>query len=220
MLRWCRGGKLLQITERSPDPDVFHQCISDDCLDLIREVLTQYPFEKATVVGRQIREGCPRLRPERDRGDAVAPDQLPVRINPIRIGGIEPLVKPVNRSRQVGIRVQLRHQHGNGRCDITAGVVRLSSALSLLDSVEPQRVVQTPRFLADKQGIGVDDADRGTARRCGLARPAAHRRAVSGPGPYAVPRRTRRRDEAGRGAAGPTAWGRRRAGAACACCAR
>ena len=40
------------------------------------------------------------------------------------------------------------------------------------------------------------------------------------PDPYAVPRRTRRRDEAGRGAAGPTAWGRRRAGAACACCAR
>ena len=33
--------------------------------------------------------------------------------------------------------------------------------------------------------------------------------------PYAVPRRTRRR-----GAAGPTAWGRRRAGAAGACCAR
>ena len=33
--------------------------------------------------------------------------------------------------------------------------------------------------------------------------------------PYAVPRRTRRR-----GAAGPTAWGRRRAGGAGACCAR
>ena len=32
---------------------------------------------------------------------------------------------------------------------------------------------------------------------------------------YAVPRRTRRR-----GAAEPTAWGRRRAGAPCACCAR
>ena len=38
-------------------------------------------FEKAAVVGRQVREGCPCLRPERDRGDAVAPDQLPVRID-------------------------------------------------------------------------------------------------------------------------------------------
>ncbi len=38
--------------------------------------------------------------------------------------------------------------------------------------------------------------------------------------PHAVPRRTRRRGDAMRGAAGPTAWGRRRAGAACACCAR
>ena len=45
-----------------------------------------------------------------------------------------------------------------------------------------------------------------------------------GPGgavrPYAVPRRTRRRGAAGRGAAGLAAWGRRRAGTACACCAR
>ena len=38
--------------------------------------------------------------------------------------------------------------------------------------------------------------------------------------PYAVPRRTRRRGDAVRGAAGSTAWGRRRAGTACACCAR
>ena len=38
--------------------------------------------------------------------------------------------------------------------------------------------------------------------------------------PYAVPRRTRRRGDAVRGAAGPAAWGRRRAGTACACCAR
>ena len=42
---------------------------------------------------------------------------------------------------------------------------------------------------------------------------------------YAVPRRTRRRDDAVRGAAvrgaaGPAAWGRWRAGTACACCAR
>ena len=38
--------------------------------------------------------------------------------------------------------------------------------------------------------------------------------------PYAVPRRTRRRGDAVRGAAVPAAWGRRRAGTACACCAR
>ncbi len=69
------------------------------------------------------------------------------------------------------------------------------------------------------------------------ARVAAHRRAVSGPPPppgpqtasrgqgasarpYAVPGRTRRRGEAVRDAAGSAAWSRRRAGAACACCAR
>ena len=37
---------------------------------------------------------------------------------------------------------------------------------------------------------------------------------------YAVPSRTRRRGDAVRGAAGPAGWGRRRAGIACACCAR
>ena len=78
---------------------------------------------------------------------------------------MQPVVKPVDRSRQVGIRVQLRHQHGDGRFDIAASIMRLSSDLSRLDSVEPQRVVQTPWFLADKQGIGVDDARPG--RRVG-----------------------------------------------------
>ena len=38
--------------------------------------------------------------------------------------------------------------------------------------------------------------------------------------PYAVPRRTRRRGDAVRGAAEPAAWDRRRAGTACASCAR
>ena len=78
---------------------------------------------------------------------------------------MQPVVKPVDRSRQVGIRVQLRHQHGDGRFDIAASIMRLSSDLSRLDSVEPQRVVQTPWFLADKQGIGVEDARPG--RRVG-----------------------------------------------------
>ena len=69
--------------------------------------------------------------------------------------------------------------------------------------------------------------------RVAWARAVAHRRAVSGPlrppacgcepvpgGAYAVPRRTRRRAGAVRGAAVPAGWGRRRAGTACACCAR
>ena len=76
--------------------------------------------------------------------------------------------------------------------------------------------------------------DRGPVRTpVACARAAAHRRAVSGHcrprpragaggpcPPYAVPRRTRRRGDAVRGAAGPAAWDRRRAGTACACCAR
>ena len=71
--------------------------------------------------------------------------------------------------------------------------------------------------------------DRWPARTVSWTRPAAHRQAVSGPRlpargrtarPYAVVRRTRRRGDAVRGAAGPAWWGRRRAGACGACCAR
>ena len=50
--------------------------------------------------------------------------------------------------------------------------------------------------------------------------PPATRRCRGAVPPYAVPRRTRRRGDAVRGAAGPAAWDRRRAGTACACCAR
>ena len=50
--------------------------------------------------------------------------------------------------------------------------------------------------------------------------PPATRRCRGAVRLYAVPRRTRRRGDAVRGAAVPTAWGRRRAGPACACCAR
>ena len=50
--------------------------------------------------------------------------------------------------------------------------------------------------------------------------PPATRRCRGAVPPYAVPRRTRRRGDAVRGAAGPAAWARRRAGTACACCAR
>ena len=50
--------------------------------------------------------------------------------------------------------------------------------------------------------------------------PPATRRCGGGVRLYAVPRRTRRRGDAVRGAAGPAAWGRRRDGPACACCAR
>ena len=50
--------------------------------------------------------------------------------------------------------------------------------------------------------------------------PPATRRCRGAVRPYAVPRRTRRRGDAVRAAAAPAAWGRRRAGTACACCAR
>ena len=50
--------------------------------------------------------------------------------------------------------------------------------------------------------------------------PPATRRYLWPVRPYAVPRRTRRRGDAVRGEAGSTAWGRRRAGPACACCPR
>ena len=50
--------------------------------------------------------------------------------------------------------------------------------------------------------------------------PPATRRCRGAVRLYAVPRRTRRRGDAVRGAAGPTGWDRRRAGTACACCAR
>ena len=50
--------------------------------------------------------------------------------------------------------------------------------------------------------------------------PPATRRCGGAVRLYAVPRRTRRRGDAVRGAAGPAVWGRRRAGTACACCAR
>ena len=50
--------------------------------------------------------------------------------------------------------------------------------------------------------------------------PPATRRCRGAVRLYAVPRRTRRRGDAVRGAAGAAVWGRRRAGTACACCAR
>ena len=50
--------------------------------------------------------------------------------------------------------------------------------------------------------------------------PPATRRCRGAVPPYAVPRRTRRRGDAVRGAALPAGWDRRRAGTACACCAR
>ena len=50
--------------------------------------------------------------------------------------------------------------------------------------------------------------------------PPATRRCRGAVRLYAVPRRTRRRGDAVRGAAGPAVWGRWRAGTTCACCAR
>ena len=62
-------------------------------------------------------------------------------------------------------------------------------------------------------------ASRG-AQAGGVRPPAASRCRGGGRAPYAVPRRTRRRAGAVRGAAVLAGWGRRRAGTACACCAR
>ena len=62
-------------------------------------------------------------------------------------------------------------------------------------------------------------ASRG-AQAGGVRPPAASRCRGGAVHPYAVPRRTRRRGDAVRGAAVLAGWGRRRAGTACACCAR
>ena len=84
---------------------------------------------------------------------------------------------------------------------------------------------------ASARPVATCAAIAGLPVRVAWARAAAHRRAVSGPGPpgpqtaspvpgagrpYAVPRRTRRRGGAVWGAAVSAPWGRRRAGAACA----
>ena len=135
MARWRRRRSVRRPVRLASNGKSSCECISNDGLDLFREVFAQHPFEKAAIVGRQVREGCPRLRPECDRGDAVAPDQLPLRIDPMRIARMKPVVKPVDCSRQVGIRVQLRHQHGDGRFDIAARVMCLSSDLSVSNSL-------------------------------------------------------------------------------------
>ena len=102
---------------------------------------------------------------------------------------------------------------------------RASGPLGLEARSGPARGCVRPRRPAPSPRV-----PRSLASPCGgLTRPAAHRQAVSGPRrpargraarPYAVVRRTRRRAGAVRGAAGPAVWGRRRAGPACACCAR
>ena len=61
---------------------------------------------------------------------------------------------------------------------------------------------------------------RRTGGRCPATAAPGHAPVPGGRAPYAVPRRTRRRGDAVRGAAGPAGWGRWRAGTACACCAR
>ena len=61
---------------------------------------------------------------------------------------------------------------------------------------------------------------RRTDGRCPAPSAPWPRAVAGGERPYAVVRRTRRRAGAVRGAAGPAAWGRPRAGTACACCAR
>ena len=85
-----------------------------------------------------------------------------------------------------------------------------------------RRPASLPRVPRSRTGPSVwpGREPRRTDGRC-PAPSAPWPRAVAGGGrPYAVVRRTRRRAGAGRGAAGPAAWGRPRAGTACACCAR
>ena len=87
--------------------------------------------------------------------------------------------------------------------------------------VRPRRPAPSLRVPRSRAGsyIGGPCASRG-AQAGGVRPPAASRCRGGGVHPYAVPRRTRRRAGAVRGAAVLAGWGRRRAGTACACCAR
>ena len=80
----------------------------------------------------------------------------------------------------------------------------------------PDRVLDTARLqrLVDRR------PREGGGGRVRLLPPRSGEPVPGGARPYAVPRRTRRRDGAGRGAAMPAGWGRRRAGTTCTCCAR
>ena len=85
-----------------------------------------------------------------------------------------------------------------------------------------RRPASLPRVPRSRTGpfVWPGREQRRTDGRC-PAPSAPWPRAVAGGGrPYAVVRRTRRRAGAVRGAAGPAAWGRPRAGTACACRAR
>ena len=90
-------------------------------------------------------------------------------------------------------------------------------------SAAAARPVAACATIAGRPVLGGLDAIPG-AQTGGVRRPAARRSVAAsccrGGRPYAVVRRTRRRGDAVRGAAAPTVWGRRRAGTACACCAR
>ena len=79
---------------------------------------------------------------------------------------------------------------------------------------------RVPRSLAGSYTCGLCARRGAQAGGVWPLPPSATRRYRGAVPPYAVPRRTRRRGEAVRGAAGPAAWDRRRAGTACACCAR
>ena len=87
-------------------------------------------------------------------------------------------------------------------------------------SSQPKGCAPTPR-----RGAGAGPLDSLPQHDAPLGGPHAQgprhsRRCRGAVRPYAVPRRTRRRGDAVRGAAGPAAWDRRRAGTGCACCAR
>ena len=79
---------------------------------------------------------------------------------------------------------------------------------------------RVPRSLAGSYTCGLDASHGAQTGGVRLPPPRSGEPVLGAARPYAVVRRTRWRGEAGRGAAVPTAWGRRRAGPACACCAR
>ena len=109
---------------------------------------------------------------------------------------------------------------GRHRSQTTLQMLTAPGERRLVGGGEPRRRVCHDRWPARTRGPGCNP--RRTDGRCPATRrpPVRGRELLPGGGAYAVVRRTRRRADAVRGAAVPAGWGRRRAGTACACCAR
>ena len=128
--------------------------------------------------------------------------------------GMRPLAAPVRRHPSGGWALRRRVASSLPAC-----TRRRARGVLVFGDVGPPR-----RCVCHDRGpvrIGGPCVSRGA--QAGGVRPLpppSTRRCLGAARLYAVPRRTRRRGDAVRGAAGPAAWGRRRAGTACACCAR